>query len=377
MKKIILPMVLAFSALPACNDDDSSSEVAATTEPTDEEAATVVGSLAIALSSLNGTSASLAGIPTDYCNASGGALASDGSELGTTDAGFGPGTAHCTVAFNAQSSDTGLGALYWVNAFSCLGGVEEMFTDLTVGEVKTKTATIAIDETCFGTAEEVAALQADMGGMTEVEGIEFESEKLADDAEYDFRLKISRGEGAYDEMYIKNSSTVISALILGTEDGSEEAKFVSLDTSAETAVFNYELVNGQWGRRIRIAATGTMTDGQFTTVNNVEGFQMNGETDSNDDLVGLSWFSTFQGDFTTGTQTTTYTGNDAGTVNSECGLYNGETADCTGVDGLTSSAAEALALYNALESSIDALQAATNTAISFDSVDTADVDVVN
>ena len=160
MRKIYLPLLIGALAF-SCSSDDSEDPVEEAI--TDASSGAIVGSLALTLQSLGGsTSLKLGGVSDDYCSGSGGPKA-DGSELELQDTNYGPVNAHCVTTYNSQSSDTAVGALYWLGAYSCFATEYELFTGLAEGETKTVTKTIEIAEPCFGTAAQVAAMQEDMG----------------------------------------------------------------------------------------------------------------------------------------------------------------------------------------------------------------------
>ena len=58
------------------------------------------------------------------------------------------------------------------SALGCVAGNAGLFDGLTAGSSNEQTLDVAVDETCFGTAEEVANFRADIGGGESVPGDE-------------------------------------------------------------------------------------------------------------------------------------------------------------------------------------------------------------
>lgn len=292
----------------------------------------------------------LGGVATSYCSSTGGPLIS-GTPVGTGDDEYAGGVAFCQATFNAQSPDTARGAMYIAGGLTCEAARLGLFGTGT----NTATSDVTINTTCWGSEAEVDAF-VDDNGMSVLEDVSFTVEELSSGYDYKVTYQLS-GESA-DSVYIKTSDNVTAAL-------STDGWFVKMD--ATNGIVQYEGIDTDNERRVRLLVEGTLSGGSFTSIDSIEGFhnQANSGTFSN--------FVIYQGNVTVGFMGNVYDGG-AGNLG-KCYLHGGTAGTCSGFTGISSSNAEAQAMITSISTDRSNLTSSNSSVLDITEIDPSDTDI--
>lgn len=348
----------------SCGGDNSGGGGSSSDSGSDSDAANAINDAIGAFESVGELADAFnkAGIATDYCSSTGSPIDVDGDDLSNDDADYGGQRGFCTATHNALSPDTPAGALYIAGGISCFAGREGLFDDLSSGDSNEETIDIKINTKCWGSSDQVDAMQDDMG-VNKIEDVEVTVTKQSSSHPYDYKVEVEL-EGSLDiTTYIKVSSKKIAVMT------SEESSTWAFNFNTDTGKLLYESIDADNYRRMRVLIEGEVnSSNEFTEVSNLEGFHL--EAGSG----GVSELSTFIGNIADGILGNVYI--DSASDEEDNCYKPGGGEDCSAFTAISSSDSEATALYSSIGSAATALAGASEL-LSFSTADPSVTDITD
>jgi len=387
--------LLSLGLLAGCGSSSSSDEPVEAPGGLQVGPSEVVGSLMLALGSIDSESvgvqgASLRLLNNDdqqssldpLCSEKGAPYSETDGILRNGDDGYLIGWAYCFSAFNSVSPDTVQGALYLSRGGSCVAGEQDLFDDLepgasNEGELVDVFASIQdLSNDCWGTEAERQAFidnMSDEGSNLLDEGgmnIRPVVTRLSEDDLFDYEILLFMSEDGEEQEFfkldIKSESGFMAARGEELEEGRNMAWVVSLDQAAGKIryVANGEQ-EGDGGRISRLLVSGDISaDGTIDSVDHLSAISMTFGPSS------VSHFSSINGNGIVGYHGGAYYREDDDFITEEPECMGGDET-CSGFEEIAFSGSELETLASSVGDTVDQVKNMT----SFFTFDVVSIDV--